>query len=78
MLPTTAFTMLLPCLYLGKKGQPQQDKANIRDKKIICINVCPRVCICTTCVPGTCGGQEDGVQSPGIGVMHDFELPCGS
>lgn len=50
MLPITAFIVLLPGLYLGKKRQSQQDKANIRDKKIICINVCPRVYMCTTCV----------------------------
>lgn len=35
------------------------------------------VCICVPHVSGTSGGQEDGVQYPGIGVMHDFELPCG-
>lgn len=76
MLPITSFIMLLPCLYLGKKRQSQQDQANIRDKKNY-LYKCLSTCICTTCVPATCGGQEDGVQSPGIGVMHDFELPCG-
>lgn len=24
----------------------------------MCIDVCLHVCVCTTCVPGACGGQK--------------------
>lgn len=39
---------------------------------------CLRACVCTVC---TLGGYEDekkeGIGSPGFGVLHDSEPPCG-
>lgn len=33
-------------------------------------------CMCTTCVPGACGGPEEDVRAPGTGVTICCELPC--
>lgn len=36
-----------------------------------------RVCICTICMPGACGGQKS-VDSFEIGITDDCEPPCGA